>query len=83
MDQYIEAVNDIGNLQLLAAQRNEEKLTTVFDVWFEERYKTDAEKIQYRTINMLQDMEYSYANFLQFVEQRKALLKSELVKILL
>ncbi len=36
LDQYIETVNDIGNLQLLAAQLNEEKLTTDFDVWFEE-----------------------------------------------
>lgn len=83
LDLYIETVNDIGNLQLLAAQLNEEKLTTAFDVWFAEQYKTDAEKIQYRTINMLPDMEYSYANFLQFVEQRKAKLKAELMKILL
>ena len=80
---YIETVNNIGNLQLLAAQLNEEKLTTDFDVWFAEQYKTDTNKIQYRTINMLPDMEYSYTNFLQFVEQRKALLKSELVKVLL
>ncbi|MBR6879573.1 MAG: DUF1524 domain-containing protein [Clostridiales bacterium] len=83
LDQYIETVNDIGNLQLLAAQLNEEKLTTDFDVWFAEQYKTDADKIQYRTINMLPEMEYSYANFLQFVEQRKAKLKAELIKILL
>lgn len=83
LDLYIETVNNIGNLQLLAAQLNEEKLTTDFDVWFAEQYKTDTDKIQYRTINMLPDMEYSYTNFLQFVEQRKALLKSELVKVLL
>jgi hypothetical protein len=83
LDLYIETVNDIGNLQLLAAQLNEEKLTTDFDVWFAEQYKTDADKIQYRTINMLPDMEYSYENFLQFVEQRKAKLKAELIKILL
>ena len=83
LDLYIETVNDIGNLQLLAAQLNEEKLTTDFDVWFAGQYKTDADKIQYRTINMLPDMEYSYANFLQFVEQRKAKLKAELMKILL
>lgn len=83
LDLYIETVNDIGNLQLLAAQLNEEKLSTDFDVWFAEQYKTDVEKIQYRTINMIPDMEYSYVNFLQFVEQRKAKLKAELMRILL
>lgn len=83
LDQYIDTVNDIGNLQLLAAQLNEEKLNTDFAVWFANQYKTDDEKIQCRTINMLPEMEYSYANFLQFIEQRKALLKKRLIKILL
>ena len=83
IDLYIDTVNDIGNLQLLAAQLNEEKLTTDFDVWFADQYKTDAEKIQYRTINMLPDMDYTYDNFLDFVEKRKELLKKELMKILL
>lgn len=83
LDLYIDTVNDIGNLQLLAAQLNEEKLNTDFDVWFARQYKTNSDKIQYRTINMLPDMEYSYANFLRFIEQRNALLKKELIKVLL
>lgn len=83
LDRYIEEVNSIGNLQLLPAQLNEEKLNTDFSTWFNEQYITEIEKIQYRMIHMLPDIEYSYDNFLEFVEKRKSLLKAHLVKILL
>lgn len=83
LDRYIEEVNSIGNLQLLPAQLNEEKLNTDFSTWFNEQYITEIEKIQYRMIHMLPDMEYSYDSFLEFVEKRKTLLKAHLVKILL
>ena len=83
LDEYINMVNDISNLQLLAAQLNEEKLNTDFDKWFTNQYKTDSDKIQYRTINYLPQMEYSYANFLTFMNERRKLLKAELLKILL
>ena len=62
---------------------NEEKLNTDFDKWFTNQYKTDSDKIQYRTINYLPQMEYSYANFLTFMNERRKLLKAELLKILL
>lgn len=83
LDEYISCVNDISNLQLLAAQLNEEKLNTDFDVWFNKQYITDAEKIQYRTINYLPEMEYSYDNFLVFMDERRKLLKAKLEEILL
>ena len=83
LDEYIGCVNDISNLQLLAAQLNEEKLNTDFDVWFKKQYSTDAEKIQYRTINYLPKMEYSYDNFLVFIKERRKLLKAKLEEILL
>lgn len=83
LDKYIEAVNDIGNLQLLAAQLNEEKLNKDFDVWFAEQFKTDEEKINYKTINMLPTMDYSYANFLEFINKRKESLKTKLIELLL
>lgn len=83
IDEYIACVNDISNLQLLPAQLNEEKLNTDFDVWFSEHYKTDIDKIQYRQIYYLPDMEYTYDNFLVFMEARRKLLKVEFEKILL
>ena len=78
LDSYIEFVNDIGNLQLLAAQLNEEKLDTDFDVWFNKQQGTDAEKIQYRKIHYLPDMNYTYDKFLEFIDERKKLLKKQL-----
>lgn len=83
LDIYIDTVNDIGNLQLLPAQINEEKQNKDFSVWFEKQYEKQDEINQYRSIHYLPSMEYSYLNFLKFVEARTALIKDELVKILL
>lgn len=78
LDTYIDSVNDIGNLQLLAAQLNEEKLDTDFDVWFHKQQVTDTDKIQYRKIHYLPDTDYTYDMFLEFIEKRKKLLKKQL-----
>ena len=83
LDWYINIVNEISNLQLLPAQLNEEKLTTDFDVWFNSQYPTYNEKYQYRTLNYLPDIDYTYANFPQFIEKRRDLLRTELRKSLL
>ena len=83
LDAYIDSVNDISNLQLLAAQLNEEKQNTDFDEWFSKQQPTEAEKIQYRTIHYLPDMDYTYENFLEFQEERKQMLRKKLVEILL
>lgn len=83
LDTLINSVNDISNLQLLAAQLNEEKLSTDFDVWFNKQQVTDSDKIQYRTIHFLPEMEYTYPNFLLFMEKRKQMLRKKLIEILL
>lgn len=83
LDEYIITVNDISNLQLLAAQLNEEKLNTDFDKWFASEYSTSTDKIHYRTIHYLPEIEYTYANYLSFMAERKRLIKAELSKILL
>ena len=83
LDKYIESVNDISNLQLLAAQLNEEKLNTDFDTWFSTHYPTNTDKIQYRTIHNLPDMDYTYPNFLSFLEERKKKIRKQLKDLLL
>lgn len=83
LNKYKDCMNNISNLQLLPATLNEEKSNTDFSDWFEKTYKTDEEKANYRQINYIPDMEYSYENFLNFMTERKAILKSELEKILL
>lgn len=83
LDEYINSVNDISNLQLLSAQLNEEKLAADFDTWFNFQYAAQNDKIQYRIINYLPDIDYTYANYLLFMEERRKLLRDQLVKILL
>ncbi len=83
LDEYIDSVNDISNLQLLAAQLNEEKLATDFSKWFNEQYLTESDKIQYRTINYMPDMDYTYENYSDFIKRRRKLLKDQLIKILI
>lgn len=83
LDWYIKSVNDICNLQLLAAQLNEEKLATNFDEWFNSQYPTDNDKYQYRLVNYLPDMDYTYANFPLFLEERRKMLKKQLEKVLM
>lgn len=83
LDTYIDSVNDISNLQLLAAQLNEEKLNTDFDVWFNKHQVTDSDKIQYRTIHYLPEMEYTYPNFLLFMDKRKQMIRNKLIEILI
>lgn len=83
LDTYIDSVNDISNLQLLAAQLNEEKLNTDFDVWFNKQQVTDSDKIQYCTIHYLPEMEYTYPNFLLFMDKRKQMIRNKLIEILI
>jgi len=83
LDAYIDSVNDISNLQLLAAQLNEEKLNSDFDEWFNKQQPTETEKIQYRMIHYLPDIDYTYANFLTFQAMRKQILHKKLAEILL
>ena len=82
LDSYIDAVDNIGNLQLLPAQLNEEKSNTDFNVWFDELYEQENEKNNYKKTHMLPDMEYTYENFLQFIEQRREIMKNELRALL-
>lgn len=83
LDEYIDSVNDITNLQLLAAQLNEEKLATDFAKWFNSQYVTESDKIQYRTINYMPDMDYTYKKYSTFMKERRKLLKAQLINILL
>ena len=78
VEEYLNHVNDISNLQLLAAIPNIEKQDKDFEKWFAEICPTDTDKIQYRKINYLPEMQYSYDKFLQFVLDRRKKIKNQL-----
>ena len=81
--EYMEQVNNIANLQLLAAIPNIEKQNEDFDVWFKKTHPAEAEQIEYRKVNYLPKMEYTYGNFLQFTDERKKLIRKRFEEILL
>lgn len=83
---YLECANDIGNLQLLPANANIVKQNKDFDVWLREEYQTKEEMKQYQSTHWLPSDQYSYytySNYLNFISQRKKLMKFGLKKILL
>lgn len=81
--EYIDSVNTLGNLQLLYDVPNLEKRDKDFATWFAETYSSENDKIQYRNIHYIPDMNYSYENFGEFLEKRKLLLKNRLVSLLM
>lgn len=83
IDEYLDQVNNIANLQLLPAVPNMEKQSEDFDIWFQKEYSDESAKINYRMLNYMPDMEYSYPNFLTFVGARRELMKKRFEKLLL
>lgn len=80
---YLGIFNKIANLQILKAFPNIEKSDKDFDSWFNATFKTDSQKNDYRESNYLPRMEYSFANFLQFIEERRKLLKIKFEELLM
>ena len=78
---YCDKVNSLANLQLLPGKVNQIKRDTDFDAWFKRENPDENAKIAYRKLHYLPDMEYSYANFLDFMSKREELLKAKLKEI--
>lgn len=83
INKYIDNVDTIANLQFLKGVVNEEKLNKDFNVWFNDEKKSDEEKENYRKDNYLPDMDYTYENFLDFITERRKMLKEKLIEILI
>lgn len=83
IEECIAHVNDISNLQMLAAIPNMEKQDKDFAEWYEANYPTEKDKIQYRKIHYLPDMSYTYADFPKLLDGRRQLLRAQLKKELL
>lgn len=83
IDEYIKAVNNIANLELLDSNTNKGKSDVDFDAWFEKQCPTVGDKINFKQTHYLPNMEYTYDNFLLFYEKRKEALKKKLTEILL
>ena len=82
IDQYIDAVNYMGNLQLLEGIPNIEKQDKKFDEWLGDICQTDMELGDYKNRHLIPDTELNFENFLEFFKEREKLLFDQFKKIL-
>lgn len=71
----------IPNLQLMEGRQNESKNSSEFNKWLEQ--KSNDEQEQFCISNYIpRDTDYTFANFIDFFEMRKNILRDELKKVL-
>ena len=76
INQYLSCYNTIGNLELLEETENKSKNASSFEDWLKNR---DSNFMDRHLIPQMKD--YSFDNFLEFIEQRKALILTKLKQI--
>lgn len=76
INQYLSCYNTIGNLELLEEAENKSKNAKPFEDWLKNR---DSNFMDRHLIPQMKD--YSFDNFLEFIEQRKALILTKLKQI--
>lgn len=74
--------NYIGNLQLLEARPNVEKLNKEFEIWLNDTYKKQSERDDFKKRHLIPDVNLSFENFLEFFTEREQLIKERLKEIL-
>lgn len=74
--------NFLGNLQLLEATPNIEKLDKDFDIWFSDTYKSEQEQKDYIAKHLIPDTDWVFNNFIDFFEKREELMKTKFKEIL-
>ena len=83
IESYIENVNYLGNLQLLEATPNEEKNNKDFDEWLDEAFTDAGQLAEYKKKHYIPDVDLSFTNFDEFLEEREALIVEALKKALM
>ncbi|GAT63505.1 DUF262 domain-containing protein [Paludibacter jiangxiensis] len=79
---YQDWYNYIGNLQLLEATPNIEKLDKDFDVWFNDTFRTEGQKKDYMEKHLIPNIDFSFNNFIVFFQERENLMRKKFKEIL-
>lgn len=82
IDTYQYYFNYLGNLQLLEATPNIEKLNKDFDKWYFYTYKTEDQRKDYSEKHMIPEVELGFENFIEFFEKRQDLIREKFSVIL-
>lgn len=82
IDFYSENYNLMANLQLLEGEENQKKQDMQFETWLFEKYPEEEDRKKYMEKNYIpQNIDLSYGNFKQFIEERKKLMTQKLKQI--
>ncbi len=79
VENYMKYVNGIGNLQLLYQLPNIEKQNKEFDKWFEEHFRSEQDKNQYRSLNYIPNVNCAFLDFQIFYNERLKLIKDAFI----
>ncbi len=73
---WINVGDQLANLELLVGSENESKNDSTFKEWF----KRQPDPVEYRKRNYIPDVSYEFSDFLNFVKERKEIMKKEIEK---
>lgn len=82
IDFYLNNYNHLANLQLLEGVPNQEKSGKDFDIWIKEKYPNVNDRRFYMERHYIPDVDITFENFEQFIEERKKLILSAFEKML-
>lgn len=82
IDAYIDSVNLLPNLQLLAGTANVEKQATLPVEWIETAFPSEEKRKTYLADNDLDGLPLDLADYLKFFAQRKARVRDRLLAVL-
>lgn len=83
IEYYMENFNRIGNLQLLKGIPNQEKSSKHFKEWLKEKFPTKDKRGTYLETHYIPNVDFSFENFKEFIEEREQLLTKAFSKLLL
>ena len=79
---YLDSYNYLGNLQLLSGIPNQEKSGKDFKKWILETYPKKEDRAAYMKTHYIPDVDLSFENFEEFIEEREKLIIDAFKKIL-
>jgi len=82
IDTYQEYFNYLGNLQLLEATPNIEKLNKDFELWLNDIYPDENDRKEYQKRHLIPHTDFAFENFIEFFEEREEMMKAKFKEIL-
>jgi hypothetical protein len=80
--EWLDHVNDMGNLQLLQGAANQSKSDQAFESWLKDEAPTPNDLASYRDLHMIPDVDLSFESFPEFLKKRTKMMRKNLAELL-